>query len=193
MTVLDTKNHQMAYYVGTANEKIWVDDSNIKSLLSLGLFDIVISNSAPAITQLWYDPSDTNTTAGQLKIWDGVAWVNCTPALLKAHLAGSNGMALVGVVAVSYSPTSGPFATHIVGPLTWDGLGTITVSSPDATATYVAISSDAPAGLAGTPIGTVGGHTYYGGATGATTMQWKFPGMTINFGVSGTTLIFKLK
>lgn len=54
---------------------------------NFSLFDISISNTSPVdTTRLWLDPAGTTTSdseagQGQLKIYNGSSWVNCTPSL----------------------------------------------------------------------------------------------------------------
>ena len=94
---------------------------------AFNIFDIVVSNVAPATDKLWFDPAGSTTqnseeAQGQLKVYASGAWTNCTPS----HFANFISYRVTQPIAGYTEATSAPTASR-VGHI-WRNTNTITVS-----------------------------------------------------------------
>lgn len=91
------------------------------------IFDIVVSNTAPATNRLWFDPAGSTSgtseaTQGQLKVFVGGVWVNCTPQHFANWLVNS----AVTQPLISYTEAASPPTPNMIGHV-WKNTNSIAV------------------------------------------------------------------
>lgn len=95
MTIFSALTHPGLFApTATSAERLWYPDILARVWKDAGLYNIDISNTAPADTaKIWFDPDDGNAAPGQFKYWNGSAWVVMTATEFAKHIAARAGLA----------------------------------------------------------------------------------------------------